>query len=76
MEGEKKQANEDFNMTNKSLEILRKLKSQQRIHLEKEPKLSDYYKPSPEMQKYKHWASMGIGLIGGFLGTKALEAII
>ena len=67
-------ANADINSTNKALESLRKV---QKITHEgktftREPEIRDYYKPSNEMEEYKHVA---VGLTGLGAGWGAYKLI-
>lgn len=58
-------ANDDINYTNKSLDLLRKVKQEEQRHFQNtgkdgrgysgEPRLSSFYRPGPEMKKYEFW---------------------
>ena len=71
-------ASADINETNKALVSLsRALKSQiNKLELtgRSEHMLSDYYKPSKEMEEYQMVAMAIAGLGGGFVGYKAYKA--
>ena len=78
LELEKAKANKDFNITNKSLEILKKINQKINIEkqkLQKEPELRDFYKPSEKMQSFDHLAAAGVGFTGAYLATKALDFV-
>ena len=67
-------ANADINATNKALESLRKV---QKITYEqktftREPEVTDYYKPSSEMEEYQHVAVVLTELLGGWGAYKLL----
>ena len=70
---EKHEANVNFNITNKNLEYLRKI---QEVHLKKEPKKSDYYKPSQKMQNYRNASSGILGFGAAYGGTKLLDLLL
>ena len=55
----------DINKTNKALDNLRKITYENRT-FEREPHISDFYKPSEEMRDYQHAAVGLAGLIGGW----------
>ena len=73
LEQEKHNANINFNITNKNLEYLRKTKE---VLIRNEPKFSNYCKPSPKMQKYKHMSSGVMGFGAAYAGTRLLNALI
>ena len=67
-------ANADINATNKALESLRKV---QKITYEQKtftrpPEVSDYYRPSREMEEYQHVVVGLTGLLGGWGAYKLL----
>ena len=70
---EKHDANVNFNITNKNLEYLKKV---QEHHLKKEPKKSDYYKPSQKMQNYRNASSGILGFGAAYGGTKLLDMLL
>ena len=77
---EKRQQLADANAdTNKALSNLKSVLSYQISKLEltqhEEPKLSNYYEPSDEMEEYKLLATAAIGLGGGFVGHKVYSFI-
>ena len=65
-------ANADINVTNKALSSLSKVLKYQITKLElegkPEPNLSDYYKPSKEMEKYQAMTIAIVGVGSGFVG--------
>ena len=60
-------ANKDIEATNNALDSLRKVYIE--MSQDREPTLSDYYKPSSEMEEYQHIAVGTLGLgAGGLVG--------
>lgn len=62
-------ANADINQTNKTLDEQRKIRTIEYggMRFTREPQLSDYYKPSKDMQKYQMIFIGGIGIASGCL---------
>ena len=58
-------ANADINKTNKVLDDLQKNTYEDKT-FEREPHISDFYKPSNEMEEYQHVVIGLAGLIGGW----------
>ena len=48
----------------------------QEVHLKKEPKKSDYYKPSLKMQNYRNASSGILGFGAAYGGTKLLDLLL
>ena len=65
-------ANQDIESTNRSLDELREVQSIefQGVKYNREPRLSDFYKESPEMKEYQYLVTAGIGIGAGFLAYK------
>ena len=66
-------ANADINTTNKSFSMLKKYQNEYNIEEEKNPKLSNYYTPSPEMKEYQNIIYLGMGIVGGYFFHKFLQ---
>ena len=62
-------ANVDISHTNQSLELLRKIRTVtcNGTKFTEEPKLENFYKPSPEMEKYQVIVGAAIGVGVGYL---------
>ena len=60
-------ANADINKTNKALDDLQKITYEDKT-FEREPHISDLYKPSNEMEEYQHVVVGLAGLDGGWGG--------
>ena len=62
-------ANADISHTNQSLELLRKIRTvtYNGTKFTEEPKLENFYKPSPEMEKYQVIVGAVIGVGVGYL---------
>ena len=62
-------ANADISHTNQSLELLRKIRTvtYNGTKFTEEPKLENFYKPSPEMEKYQVIVGAAIGVGVGYL---------
>ena len=59
-------ANADISHTNRSLELRRKIRTVT-CKFTEEPKLENFYKPSPEMEKYQVIVGVAIGVGVGYL---------
>ena len=61
--------NADISHTNRSLELLRKIRTVtcNGTKFTEEPKLENFYKPSPEMEKYQVIVGVAIGVGVGYL---------
>ena len=72
-------ANADINSTNKALDNLHTLLENQiyelKLRITPEPKLSNYYKPSKEMEGYMLLFTSAVGLGVGFVGYKIYKRI-
>ena len=72
-------ANADINDTNKALSSLSKVLKYQIRKLEfeskPEPNISDYYKPSKEMEEYQMLTTAAVGLGCGFAGYEVYKAV-
>jgi hypothetical protein len=62
------EANRDIGDTNKALELVRRINELRRKAMPRNPKVSDHYKPSNEMEEYM--ALFGL-LVGGAVGGAA-----
>ena len=62
-------ANADINKTNKALDDLQKITYEDKT-FEREPHISDFYKPSNEMEEYQHVVVGLAGLDGGWGGLQ------
>ena len=58
-------ANADINKTNKALDDLQKITYESKT-FKREPHITDFYKPSDEMEEYQHVAVGLAGLAGGW----------
>lgn len=58
-------ANADINATNKALDNLKKITYKSKTFT-REPHISDFYKPSDEMEEYQHVVVGLVGLLGGW----------
>ena len=65
------EANQDINITNKSLIQLKKYED----IINPEPKLSDYYQPSEKMKHYQNLAIGALGLVSGVSLVKILGVL-
>ena len=67
-------ANQDIEETNKSLDLLRQVKTIefQGVKYDREPELSDFYKESPEMKEYQYLVMTAIGIGAGYLAYKVV----
>ena len=61
--------NADINVTNKSLEELRKIQQQEEKN---EPTLENYYKPLDEMKDYQMFTVSLMGIGAGYIAVKLL----
>ena len=72
-------ANADINDTNKALSNLSKALEYQITKLEferkPEPELSNYYKPSKEMEEYQMLTTAAVGLGCGFVGYEVYKNV-
>ena len=62
-------ANEDLQRTNKALDNLRRVQSieYKKKTFQREPQLSDFYKPSKEMEEYQYITIGSVGIGAGYL---------
>ena len=72
LELEKHNANINFNITNKNLAYLEK---NEKVLLKREPKFTNFYKPSKKLQNYQHAASGIMGFGAAYGGTKLLDLL-
>ena len=63
-------ANQDIEQTNKALDRLRDFQSV--TQSPKEPKIEDFYSPSPNMRKYQKITSVGMGVGTGLLVSRLI----
>ncbi len=63
-------ANQDIEQTNKALDRLQDFQSVTKSY--KEPKMEDFYSPSPNMKKYQKITSVGMGVGAGLLMSRLL----
>jgi hypothetical protein len=63
-------ANQDIEQTNEALDRLRGFQSVTQSY--KEPKIEDFYSPSPDMRKYQKITSVGMGVGTGLLVDRLL----
>ncbi|CAB3982727.1 Hypothetical predicted protein [Paramuricea clavata] len=66
-------ANHDIEETNKALDELRNYNRRMDLSApDRKPKLSDYYQPSDDMQKYMYVTVSAVGLGSGYVLTRIL----
>ena len=63
-------ANQDIEQTNKALDRLRDFQSVTQSY--NEPKIEDFYSPSPNMRKYQKITSVGMGVGTGILVSRLI----
>lgn len=72
-------ANADINDTNKALSSLRKALRYQitklKFESKPEPEISNYYKPSKEMEEYQMLTTAAVGLGCGFVGYEVYKRV-